>query len=129
MPAARRLATLAEVAQQTLAGADFWYALKDFLEAFRAAPERTALEPGPVALAQCCPKGAIYDAYLGAVAEHLACAQRWRPPPWAFAPHRSLERPVFFADSHALRVLLLMDSPAAFRSRNLFVSEDALMRV
>jgi len=51
-----------------------------------------------------------------------------QPPAWIFGPDRSLRRPWFASQLAALRGVLLHESPAPFRSRNLFVSENALSR-
>jgi hypothetical protein len=72
--------------------------------------------------------GQIEDAYLAATAEWLAWKHDLPPPRWAFDPARSLHRPWFASSLASLRALLLLESPAAFRSRNLFVSENALSR-
>jgi len=72
--------------------------------------------------------GKIEDAYLAATAEWLAWKFNLPPPRWAFEPSRSLRRPWFASQLAALRAVLLLESPAAFRSRNLFVSENALSR-
>ena len=39
------------------------------------------------------------------------------------------QRMIFLGDFAPLRAALLLESPAGFRSRNLFVSENALTRV
>ena len=124
MSIAARIASLKEVALAVLAGQDFSYALRDFLDGFYAAPMPAALAAEPPLL----PGAAGQDAYLGAVCEHFCRLHSWLVPAWARVPNRVLAEPVFFAKSHALRMLLLMDSPAAFRERNLFVSADALAR-
>ncbi len=129
MPSSPRLASLAEVARHALESGEFWFGFKDFLDGFYPAPTPGALTEEPSLLADQLKDGAMYDAYLAATCEHLCQLQRWPVPRWAFQPERSLLEPVFFANTHALRMVLLMDSPGAFRSRNLFVSEDALVRV
>jgi hypothetical protein len=68
------------------------------------------------------------DAYLAATAEWLAWKFDLPPPGWAFEPARSLRRPWFASQLASLRAVLLLESPAPFRSRNLFVSENALSR-
>ncbi|MHB1730072.1 MAG: hypothetical protein ACYCVG_03755 [Leptospirillum sp.] len=42
---------------------------------------------------------------------------------------RVLKEPWFATDIEGLKPLLAMESPAAFRRRNLFVSQNALSRV
>ncbi len=125
MSAGARLASLEEVAQAVLGGDEFSFALRDFLDGFYANPTPAALSIEPA----CIPGQEGQDAYLGAVCEHFCRMHRWVVPAWARVPNRVLTEPVFFATTHKLRMLLLMDSPAAFRERNLFVSANALDRV
>ena len=71
---------------------------------------------------------AVQDAYLAAVAAHLAHRLRLRVPAWADNKSRRLEHPWFALPDAWARATLLRDSPAAFRERNLFTTEDALHR-
>ena len=71
---------------------------------------------------------AVQDAYLAAVAAHLAHRLRLRVPAWANKKSRRLEHPWFALPDVWARATLLRDSPAAFRERNLFTTEDALHR-
>lgn len=73
-PAAERLtATLAGVAARTRAGEDFQHAVREFLDEFslrsddRSRAEAITERPEPTGDAR-------YDAYLGALSEHLATA-------------------------------------------------------
>lgn len=121
--------TLAEVADFTVQGEPFDLCLRNFLDAFYAKPGADALHSEPVFLAERNPRfGRIEDAYLAATAEWLAWKFNLQPPPWAFKPGRSLHRPWFASQLAALRAILLLESPAPFRSRNLFVSDNALSR-
>jgi hypothetical protein len=121
--------TLAEVADLAAAGESFDVCLRNFLDAFFAAPSAAALEAEPRRLAYGSPGlGQVKDAYLAATAEWLAWKFNLRPPAWAFDESRSLRRPWFASDLASLRAVLLVESPAAFRARNLFVSENALNR-
>jgi hypothetical protein len=121
--------TLAEVAQLTFGGGDFDHGLANFLDEFKVAPCMAAFSAVPALLA---PRlgdiGGVRDAYLAATAEHLAYSCGWPTPAWAFADERKLRRPWFASKLAALRAVLILESPAAFRSRNLFVSENALHR-
>ena len=47
---------------------------------------------------------------------------------WTSAEQRALHRPWFASPLAALRAVLLLESPPAFRARNLFVSDNALSR-
>ena len=68
------------------------------------------------------------DAYLGAVGEHLA--RRWdlRIPAWTDDPRRILHEPVFAGGIEALKAMLLVQSPLAFRRRMIFVEHEPLRR-
>lgn len=124
-----RPTTLAEVARLAVGGDSFDRCLANFLDDFRAAPTALALSATPALLA---PgqgeRGIVQDAYLAATAEHLACLHGLPVPAWAMADERRLSRPWFASSLAALRAVLILESPAAFRSRNLFVSENALER-
>ncbi|MDR2507794.1 MAG: hypothetical protein LBD67_07355 [Candidatus Accumulibacter sp.] len=68
------------------------------------------------------------NAYLAAVAEHLALRYRLDIPDWVLTPPRFLKRPFFPAGLESLKATLLMESPAAFRRRMIFVGADPLYR-
>jgi hypothetical protein len=72
--------------------------------------------------------GRVQDAYLAAVAEELARRYSLPLPVWTWGEDRRLRRPWFALTMDAARAMLILESPAAFRSRNLFVSENALIR-
>ena len=122
--------TLAEVASLTHAGDSFDFCMANFLDDFYLAPSSEALAPEPLLLA---PKlgelGQIEDAYLAATAEELARRFSLQCPDWTTADGRALHRPWFASDLASLRAVLLLEGPAPFRARNLFVSENALTRV
>lgn len=121
--------TLAQVAELTLNGESFDICLRDFLDGFLLKPDAEAFALEPVRMADKLPKlGEVEDAYLAATAEWLAWKFNLKPPAWAFDESRSLRRPWFASELASLRAVLLLESPAAFRSRNLFVSENALSR-
>ena len=121
--------TLAEVAQLTAGGESFDRCLANFLDEFYAAPNAPALAESPVLLA---PAGGdssrVQDAYLAATAEELARQFSLPTPGWTADEARKLHRPWFASPLAALRAVLLLESPPAFRARNLFVSENALAR-
>jgi hypothetical protein len=71
----------------------------------------------------------VQDAYLAAVAAHLAQRYGLKTPAWTEKSSRRLEHPWFALPDAWARATLLRDSPAAFRERNLFTTEDALHRV
>ena len=121
--------TLAAVAQLTLHGGGFDHSLANFLDEFKLAPSAAALSAAPTLLAPSGGEiGGVQDAYLAATAEHLACISGWPTPAWALTDERKLQRPWFASKLAALRAVLIVESPAAFRARKRFVSENALSR-
>lgn len=121
--------TLAEVAKLAAAGDSFDRCLANFLDGFYAAPDSTALAAAPVLLApQFGETGLVQDAYIAATAEELARRFSLPQPTWTSGENRQLHRPWFATPLAALRAVLLQESPPAFRSRNLFVSGNALSR-
>jgi hypothetical protein len=121
--------SLAQVSELAVKGEPFDLCLKNFLDGFYARPNAEALQPEPPKLADKNPRfGQIEDAYLAATGEWLAWKFNLQPPAWIFDETRSLHRPWFASPLAALRAVLLIESPAPFRSRNLFVSENALSR-
>jgi hypothetical protein len=121
--------TLAEVADLTRRGDPFDICLANFLDEFYAAPNSGALAlPPPLLTTTNDETGRVQDAYLAATAEELARAFTFAPPEWIAADVRKLHHPWFASPLTALRAVLLLESPAAFRARNLFVSENALSR-
>ena len=121
--------TLAEVATLAAQGDSFDRCLANFLDEFYAAPRAAALTNTPVLLAPAAGElGRVQDAYLAATAEELARQFSLPTPVWPDAEARKLHRPWFASPLAALRAVLLLESPPAFRARNLFVSENALTR-
>ena len=122
--------TLAEVARLTQAGDSFDRCLANFLDEFYAGPSSAALAEMPHLLAPTYTElGRTQDAYLAATAEELARRFSLALPDWVAAEERKLHRPWFASPLASLRAVLLLESPAGFRARNLFVSENALTRV
>jgi hypothetical protein len=121
--------TLAEVARLANRGEPFDFCFANFLDDFNAAPKITALAESPGLLAPAFgQQGRVQDAYLAATAEELSRQHGFPIPPWVNGEERKLHRPWFASSMAALRAVLLLESPPAFRSRNLFVSENALSR-
>jgi hypothetical protein len=71
----------------------------------------------------------LMDAWIGAVGEHLA--QRWglHVPNWTRRNfHFALKEPYFLPASLALRGVVIVESPPAFRSRLIFTRAEPLAR-
>ena len=118
--------SLAEVAAGAESRADFHNHLRDFLHAFKASSERGKIAEEPALLRAKFTGGELADAYLAAVAVELSFDLAQPRPAWTRKPERTLQIPWFAAQSDELRAVLLHESPAGFRERNLFVSENAL---
>jgi hypothetical protein len=118
--------TLTEVARRANANETAFDAgLREFLDQWQSMTREQrvaalAAEPANV--------GRVQDAYLGAVAEHLALSHRLDTPEWAEAPHRFLREPFFAGGLESLKATLLVESPLAFRRRLIFISADGLSR-
>jgi hypothetical protein len=122
----RRPRSLAEVA---LAGPRaFHFALAELLDEVRRVRDPSMLAEEPARRAGVYDGGGVADAYLAAVAVALARELGTAPPTWAWSPDRKLAVPWFAHPGAALRATLLAESPAPFRERNLFVSENVLSR-
>ncbi len=122
--------TLVEVAEVARARAsDFAIALDEFVDEFyldhpNKAAQQRRLDPVPETVGV-----PLIDAWIGAAGEHLA--HRWglHVPAWTQRPqHFALEEPAFLPDSRALRGVLIVESPPAFRSRLLFTRAEPLGR-
>lgn len=124
----KRPGSLFEVAEWTRDRRMFQDHLSDFPDAFRSRPHPAMLAREPVRLADRFDGGEVCDAYLAAVAVAVAREVGAIPPAWAWAEDRKLRRPWFASSGPSVRAMLLWESPAPFRERNLFVSENALAR-
>lgn len=125
---AERIASLAEVARIALQEGSLSFALRDFLDGFYADVDLQKLSEEPQHISAALDDGGFADAYLAAVCDHLCRRYALPKPDWIFAPGRILQRPHFEAKTHGLRMVLLQESPPAFRERNIFVSANALSR-
>jgi hypothetical protein len=124
----QRVASLAEVARLAAQAGSLSFPLRDFLDGFQTEPGLAKLTEEPQKLAAFLRDDGLADAYLAAVCDHLCRRHRLVPPAWIFDPTRILRMPHFAAKTHGLRMILLQESPTAFRERNIFVSANALSR-
>jgi len=119
---------LATVADRAAGGGGFDHAVREFLDEFALRPddlsraEAIAAEPAPTGDAR-------HDAYLAALAEHLAAVHGLDRPAWSIRPERFLDRFWFVSDVRGFRALAIAQSPAAFRRRGVFIPERSLHRV
>ncbi len=120
--------TLAEVASQTENAESLSYLMREFLDEFYADIGAWRLEECPVSLTETLGDDRLADTYLAAVADHLARQFGLKAGPWISDPARRIRKPWFAMKSHGGRMMLLIESPPAFRERNIFVSANALHR-
>jgi len=106
----------------------FHYAIANFLDRFENDPTSEMLEEEPPILSEILSDNGLADAYAAAAVAHLCQLHEIPFPSWVDKQSRRMESPWFAAKSHNLRMILLQESPAAFRVRNLFVSANALSR-
>ena len=120
----RKPDSLKEVVRRVKAGEQkFDPSLREFLDSFYANSDARlrAIEERPDSI------DAVHDAYVAAVAEHLARVYGLPIPEWSETHGNGLHEP-FFAALQSLKGVLVAESPTAFRRRLLFVSKDALSR-
>ncbi|HWA54224.1 MAG TPA: hypothetical protein VG816_08640 [Solirubrobacterales bacterium] len=128
-PAAGSLTqTLAGVARRARAGEDFQLAAREFLDEFALRVDEGSR--GDAIAEKPLPTGdPRHDAYLGALAEHLAAAHGLHRPAWSVEKDRFLPRFWFVSEVSGFRAISIAQAPAAFRRRNVFVPERSLHRV
>jgi hypothetical protein len=121
-----RPASIRQVVERATDLGTFSFELKDFLHEFERDPAYERLRDEPEILALKFPQGDIADAWAAAVADALSeRLQRWGPD-WTRRAERRLRDPWFATPGPAMRACLLLESPAAFRERNLFVTANVL---
>lgn len=127
-PANHLSETLAGIAARVRGGDRFLHAVREFLDEFSLRADDGS-RAGAIA-ARLEPTGdARYDAYLGALAEHLAVAHDLERPAWSIESGRFLDRFWFVSEVPGFRAVSIAQAPAAFRRRGVFVPERSLHRV
>ncbi len=120
--------SLAHVSARIRNGEELRFAVREFLDEFELLP-RPDLMVRAIRKRPELTGSAPADAYLGALAEHLAATRGLQRPSWAVEPERFLDRFWFLSAVPGFRALALAQSPAAFRRRGIFIAEGALRRV
>ncbi len=119
--------TVRRTAERIKKGEEAWICIREFLDDFYAEGDggrRAAMiaeRPEPVGDRR-------FDAYLAALAEHLAVHGGLSVPPWVYEKERLLERWWFPTAFRSLHALAIVQSPASFRRRGIFVDETELQR-
>jgi len=129
MPVVPHFESIAALAEQSATAEHFSLGFRDFLDGFYENPQASKLVDEPRHLIDVLCDGGYADAYLAGLAEHLAGQYRFPVPAWTQSPGRSLKEPTFVFKTPEGRMFLLVESPTAFRVRNIFISADALSRV
>lgn len=126
-PDERFTQTLATVAERVGEGEDLRFAVREFLDEF-ALRGRDDLRVRALTEEPCSVDPHV-DAYLGALAEHLARVHGLEVPRWALSEQRMLDHMWFPGVAQGFRPTALRESPAAFRRRGIFIARGALARV
>ncbi|MHB8451884.1 MAG: hypothetical protein ACYDAQ_15770 [Mycobacteriales bacterium] len=119
-----RAASIADLAKW-LVGVDEqqrWRLVAEFLEEYRHEPPKAQLAllaPEPLETGD-----ERWDVFLAALAEHLAARVDRAAPGWA--EHRTLRTFWFPFNTRAARADALVNSPAAFRRRGVFIAPQEL---
>jgi transcriptional regulator with XRE-family HTH domain len=109
--------------RMTLDGFDSWKThLFNFVDAFRSARDRALVQEGPVIELD-----ARLRALCASVTEALCCEMDLAPPAWC-AGIPALDAPWFVAGIENLKAMALIESPARFRARGIFVLDNFLSR-
>jgi len=119
---------LAEAAAISRNAEALGFSIAEFLDEFYAEPLAERLREEPRSLTEEMADDGLADAYLAGIADHLSRRYRLTPPAWISGPGRKLANPWFALKSHGGRMAMLIESPAAFRERNIFISANALSR-
>lgn len=128
--------TLKDIVSLVALGKDtnlnLWHYLGDFLDYFyhsdRSQEERFSLvKDEPEEYNNISQKD---YAFLAGVAHKLCREYGIRPPEWVIKDKYFLDSPYFSGEAKGnLRLVLLVESPVEFRMRNIFTSENTLVRV
>ncbi|MGJ8634015.1 MAG: hypothetical protein ACSHX7_08845 [Luteolibacter sp.] len=120
--------TLKESMSQVTDSTDFSYAIRNFLDRFKSNPSSSLLTDEPALLSPSLNDGGYADAFLASTAAYLCQVHNLKAPAWVNTSCRKMPVPYFAAKTPNMKAILLQESPAAFRVRNLFVSANALSR-
>jgi hypothetical protein len=124
----RYFETLKESMANVAVQSDFSYAIKNFLDRFKMNPNLNLLLDEPELLSPLVQDGGYADAFVASTAAYLCQVHHLEAPAWVNGNCRVMAIPWFAAKTPNMKAILLQESPAAFRVRNLFVSANALHR-
>lgn len=122
--------TLDRLARRVAGGEDLWFALREFLDDASLAASGGTQQDLAVLIRNEPPRTSDrrIDAFLAALAEHLAAGHGLACPAWAGQPDRFLITWWFAVPRPAFEAMAVRDSPAAFRRRGIFIAASTLDR-
>lgn len=126
IPPERYTQTIGGVAARHEDGTPFMTGVRELLDEFALRPpalRQPAIDDEPAWLDD--PR---LDAYLAALAEHVAARHDLTRPAWTVQPGRFLDRFWFPGDVRGFRAMAVAESPAAFRRRGVFIAAASLDR-
>lgn len=125
-----RVGSLRGFSQRVLAGGDFRFVLREFLDDVKLA---AAVRPDDLGRMIAEPPHPLPDAgdhaFLGALAEHIAMLHDLNYPTWSAMDDRFLSAWWFPVDNPNYDAVAIRDSPPAFRRRGIFIPASLLERV
>lgn len=105
---------------------DPWIPIRNFLDDFYANPdsrqEMICARPERTGDRR-------FDAYISALAEHLSYHYNLKVPQWVEEKERFLDTWWFPTEFRSLHAMAIVESPASFRRRGIFVDHTELQRV
>jgi len=105
---------------------DPWIPIRNFLDDFYTNPRR---RQGMIWDRPKLTGDKRFDAYLAALAEHLCYHYNLRVPPWVEEKERFLDTWWFPTEFRSLHAIALVESPASFRRRGIFVDHTEFQRI
>lgn len=125
-PRARCPMTLARTADRVAGGVTLREAVADFVDDLRWARDED--DVAQRIIERPCDVDPRTDAYLGALAEHVAADRGLSAPTWTDEPGRFLPR-IWWPRYPGLWARAVVESPAAFRRRGILLGAGMLSRV
>lgn len=113
--------TVAQTAQRIRDGEDWAHAVRELLDGLLLGGRIDDEEPVRV--------DRRVDAYLAALVEHVSAARGVAAPAWVLEPDRFLDAFWWPVECAAFEAVCLVQSPAAFRRRSIFIGATTLRRV
>lgn len=118
--------TIREVSERIKSWEDFRYHFYNWLDDFYHYPE----ERERMIRDEIVPTYAEHvTAFLAAAVHHLCLKYGLKPPAWVMNPRYFLKDPWFYPNYISVRPIQFVESPGAFRIRNIFTFRNVLDRV